>query len=53
VQLLTQTLIPITVPESDPLRALFGSIHSNVPDLADRHDYHIGQSLYEEMHGNE
>jgi len=53
VQLLTQTLIPMTVPESDPLMALFVSIQSNVPDLADRHDYYIGQSLYEEMHGNE
>ncbi|MEX0272083.1 hypothetical protein AB3R30_23440 [Leptolyngbyaceae cyanobacterium UHCC 1019] len=55
VQLLTQKFFPDNNQslENDPLIALFGSIHSNYPDLAENHDYYIGQALYEEMHRNE
>ena len=38
---------------NDPLFKLIGCIHSDIPDLADNHDYYIGQALYEEMHRNE
>ena len=58
VQLLTQTLISNDKPNSandtdDPLMALFGSIESNIPDLAERHDDYLGQALYNEMHLND
>lgn len=55
LQLLTQKFPPASDQslENDPLIALFGSIHSSYPDLADNHDYYIGQALYEEMHRNE
>ena len=55
LQLLTQLLTPATAPdlENDPLIALFGSIQSDIPDLADRHDDYLGQALDEEMHHNE
>ncbi len=38
---------------NDPLFKLIGCIHSDIPDLAENHDYYIGQALYEEMHRNE
>ncbi len=53
IQLLTQNLVPTTSPPDlakDPLFQLAGSITSNIPDLAEHHDYYIGQALYEEMH---
>ncbi len=53
IQLLTQKLIPTAPPPdltNDPLFQLAGSITSNIPDLAENHDYYIGQALYEEMH---
>jgi plasmid stability protein len=55
LQLLTQKFTPVSAPsiENDPLIALFGSIQSNYPDLADNHDYYLGQALSEEMHRNE
>jgi len=55
LQWLTQKLAAVSDSSvaDDPLLALFGSIHSNYPDLADRHDDYIGQSLYEELHPHE
>lgn len=53
VQLLTQQLLPSQEPEPDPLIALFGSVCSNTPDLADRHDDYLGDTLYTEMHRDE
>ena len=52
LQWLTQKFTPASVLSplaNDPLIALFGSIQSNYPDLADNHDHYIGQALYEEM----
>ena len=53
LKLLTQNLIPETEEQTDPLMALFGSISSDVPDAADRHDYYIGKAIYDEMHSDE
>jgi hypothetical protein len=55
LQLLTQKFAtpPAQSLENDPLIALFGSIHSDYPDLADQHDRYIGQAIYEEMNRNE
>ena len=39
--------------ETDPLLRLIGSLSVDVPDLAENHDYYIGQALYEELKGNE
>jgi hypothetical protein len=53
IELLTQNLIPKTPPPdltSDPLFQLIGCIKSDIPDIAENHDYYIGQALYEEMH---
>ncbi len=35
----------------DPLLALVGSISCDVTDVAERHDYYIGQALMKEMRG--
>jgi hypothetical protein len=53
LQVLIQQLIPTTPSEVDPLMALFGSIQSDYPDLADRHDEYIGQSLINEMYSHD
>ncbi len=56
IQLLTQNLIPTTAPPdrtNDPLFQLIGCIESDIPDIAENHDYYIGQALYEEMHRDE
>lgn len=37
----------------DPLLKYAGAVHSGVPDLAERHDYYIGQGLLEEMRGSD
>jgi len=53
IQLLTQNLVPTTPPPdltNDPLFQLIGCIDSDIPDIAENHDYYIGQALYEEMH---
>ncbi len=58
LQLLTQNLIgqetsagatPLELPD-DPLFRLAGCITSDVDDVAERHDYYIGQAIYDEMH---
>ena len=55
----TEAIAPI-VPNStiidfttDPLFQLAGSISSEFTDVAENHDYYIGQALYEEMHRDE
>lgn len=53
VQLLSKTLMTAGEEDSDPLVDLFGSIQSDVPDLADHHDAYIGQSMNEELYRNE
>ena len=35
----------------DPLEKWIGAIRTGVTDWADRHDYYIGQALWEEMRG--
>ncbi|MBE9139211.1 hypothetical protein IQ254_18755 [Nodosilinea sp. LEGE 07088] len=52
---LTQKFMPPSDPDliNDPLFQLAGSITSNIPDLAENHDYYIGQALHEEMNGND
>jgi hypothetical protein len=52
LQLLTQSLTPPLEPDlaNDPLFKLIGCIDSDIPDIAENHDYYIGQALYEEMH---
>ncbi len=54
LQWLTQKFTPASESslENDPLIALFGSIQSNYPDLADNHDHYLGQALAAEMHRN-
>ena len=49
---LTQKFLPPSAPDltNDPLFQLAGSITSNIPDLAENHDYYIGQAIYDEMH---
>lgn len=51
---LTQKFLPPSTPDltNDPLFQLAGSIISSIPDLAENHDYYIGQALYEEMNRN-
>lgn len=59
LQLLSQELMTLFQPnsiqqlETDPLLRLIGSIDVDVPDLAENHDYYIGQALYQELKGDE
>ena len=48
---LSQQFLQPTAPDltDDPLFKLAGCITSNIPDLAENHDYYLGQALYEEM----
>lgn len=39
--------------EADPLLSLIGSFSVDIPDLAENHDYYIGQALYQELKGVE
>jgi hypothetical protein len=39
--------------ETDPLLKLIGSISVDIPDLAENHDYYIGQALRRELKGVE
>jgi hypothetical protein len=39
--------------ETDPLLRLIGSLSMDIPDLAENHDYYIGQALYQELKGVE
>jgi hypothetical protein len=65
LQLLTQKLMPTDAPppivanstapdqSPDPLFQLAGCITSDLTDVAQNHDYYLGQALYEEMHRDE
>lgn len=59
LQVLSQqltTLLPTnSVPqiETDPLLRLIGSLSVDIPDLAENHDYYIGQALCEDLKGDE
>lgn len=48
---LSQQFLQPTAPDldDDPLFQLAGCITSNIPDLAENHDYYLGQALYQEM----
>ncbi len=50
-ELLTQAIRRVGEPSSDPLIALFGTIESPVTDVAERHDYYIGQAVLKELRG--
>jgi hypothetical protein len=59
LQVLSQQLITssqsnfIQQPNTDPLLRLIGSLSVDIPDLAENHDYYIGQALYQELRGDE
>jgi hypothetical protein len=40
---LTQAESQLAEDPSDPLLKLIGSIHSDIPDVAENHDHYIGQ----------
>lgn len=39
--------------ETDPLLRLIGSLSVDIPDLAENHDYYLGQALCQELKGVE
>ena len=51
---LAQELVSTAVQEleEDPLLRWAGAIDSEISDVAERHDYYIGQALYRELRGN-
>lgn len=53
LQSLEQTVNQIEPDQNDPLVQLFGSIKTDIQDVADNHDHYIGQALYEELRGAE
>jgi hypothetical protein len=53
LQSLEQSVSQLESYQSDPLVQLFGSIKTDIKDVADNHDYYIGQALYEELRGVE
>jgi hypothetical protein len=52
-QLTTSFQSSLPQAESDPLLRLIGSLNTDVPDLAENHDYYIGQALYQELKRDE
>lgn len=46
---LEETAAQIPDLDNDPLIALFGSIHSDVPDLAENHDRYLGQAIARDL----
>ncbi len=58
LQVLSQQLTPLLQSnspqvETDPLLQLIGSLSVDIPDLAENHDYYIGQALYQELRKDE
>lgn len=53
LQSLEQSVTQLELDQDDPLVQLFGSIKTDIKDVADNHDYYIGQALYEELRGAE
>jgi hypothetical protein len=53
-EILAQELVSTAVQEleEDPLLRWAGAIDSEISDVAERHDYYIGQALYRELRGN-
>jgi len=51
---LAQELVSTAVQEleEDPLPRWAGAVDSEISDVAERHDYYIGQALYRELRGN-
>ncbi len=51
---LAQELVSTAVQEleEDPWLRWAGAIDSEISDVAERHDYYIGQALYRELRGN-
>ena len=41
---------PQRLSPADPLLELAGSVESEVIDVAERHDYYLGQQLMKELH---
>jgi hypothetical protein len=41
--------VAVNPDESGPLMRLFGSIHCNLTDGAERHDEYIGEALFSEL----
>ena len=54
-QQLTTSLPTNSVPQvdTDPLLRLIGSLSIDIPDLAENHDYYIGESLCQELKRDE
>ena len=50
LQSLEQTAQQADQVKNDPLVALFGTIRSGLPHLADNHNHYVGQALQGEMH---
>ena len=46
---LEKTAAQIPDLDNDPLIALFGSIHSDIPDLAENHDFYLGQTIARDL----
>ncbi|UBF28146.1 hypothetical protein K9N68_09800 [Kovacikia minuta CCNUW1] len=53
LQSLEQSVSHLELDRDDPLVQLFGSIKTDIKDVADNHDYYIGQALYQELRGVE
>lgn len=47
--LVTQWLETASQTVDDPFEKFIGSIHSDIPDWANRHDYYLGLSIAESM----
>ncbi|MFQ6016261.1 MAG: hypothetical protein ACE5NP_12565 [Anaerolineae bacterium] len=48
---LSEALRRAQIAEKDPLEALVGTLECEVTDVAEHHDYHIGQALAKELQG--
>ncbi|MFB0534322.1 MAG: hypothetical protein ACETWR_05000 [Anaerolineae bacterium] len=51
VEWLSEAIRQAQTAAEDPLEALIGSLECEVTDVAEHHDYYIGQALAKELRG--
>ena len=48
---LSEAIRQAQIADEDPLEALIGTLECQVTDIAEHHDYYVGQALAKELRG--
>ena len=51
VEWLSEAIRQTQIAAEDPLEALIGTLECKVTDIAEHHDYYVGQALAKELRG--